>query len=977
MLGGARLRSLILLMAVFTLLVMVGVASGSSAIVTGEGVAEAPPASIDDGITTYAEWKVEQEQAPTVKGTERIEISAIDYASSSNAEDFHVQGEDRLLWEDNGGESWLEWEINVGQDGLYHIGLIYDSANDSGLDMVRKLEIDGISPYAEAERITLKRKFADETYPPMRDDFGNDIRPRAIEQKGWKDVLLTDYTADAAPLLFRLTAGKHTIRMTSDREPLTLKSLYIAAPIDLPDYKTYEASIAADKTEGNWYQIYEAEKMSYKSNTSLTLQSIDTSLISPETNGLIRYNTIGGEQFRSSGEWIEWSFEVPHDGFYHIGFKFLQAYLNNSYANRTIEIDGLSPFQELRHIAFPYNAKWSWGGLTLSDQQEKPFDIYLTEGVHTLRMTATAMPVKGAYDRLLASIDLAGTIEQKIRKVTGNFEKSGSAVDVNRDWQLDKYIPDLDDQLAAIIEQLNNLADEMKLITTGSSEIESAIRLAVRDFAKMKDNPRDIPNRLASFTNLRQNLGFWAYRLLDQPLLLDYFWVAEPGATAPKAAPSFLDGIGHTLKSFYRTFTVDYDFRRSNPKAIDVWVNRGRDYVNLIQQLADEDFTRETGIAVNVNIVPDPQMFVLGNIAGIQSDVALGVDQALPVDLATRGALAKLNQFPGYEQAAAQFLPGALRALHYDGNDYGLPETQSFNIMVYRTDILDSLGIEPPETWDDLVKVLPSLQQKGYDFYLPPTDFSPFILQNGGSYYSKDGMQSALGSEGAFNGFQQWTDMFNLYQLPKEVPSFYTHFRLGDIPIGVIDYNTYLQIQFGAPELAGKWKMSMIPGTKQSDGTIANWSGGALFAGVIFEASEKKNEAWQFLEWWVSERIQSRFGNEIEAMYGPEYRWNTANMNAFKQLPWPKDQLKVILEQLKWYQEMPQVPGGYFTARQMDFAWIDVVGSRKNAREALEKAVIEINREMTRKQIEFGFRDEEGQIVRTLDVLPLIEQQEE
>ncbi|MFD2329164.1 extracellular solute-binding protein [Cohnella sp. GCM10020058] len=976
MVNAGKLKRRILPAIALLLMALVGTASGAAIAETVNKAAEARPAIIDDGVTTYAEWLSEQSADEAPSDLDRIEVPAVHYENVSNKAAFQIAG-DRLIWSESESEDWAEWEFNVSQDGLYHIGLVYDSANDSGLDIVRKLEIDGASPYAEADRIVLKRRFADETYPPARDTFNNDIRPRSVEQKGWQDVLLTDYTADTAPLLWRFTAGKHTVRLLSDREPITLKSLYIAAPIRTPDYEAYKAAMPAHATEGDWFSIYEAERTAYKSDTSLTLQSIDAALISPPTGGAIRYNAIGGEQFRSSGQWIEWNFEVPHDGVYHIGFKFLQAYINNSYAHRTIEIDGAAPFAELRQAAFPYNAKWSWSGMTLSDGQDEPYDIYLTKGTHRLRMTAAAAPVKGAYDRLLAGIDLAGALEQKIRKVTGNFERSGANADIDRDWQLEKYIPDLDDQLANIIEQLNGLAGEMRSLTTGSSEMESAIRLAVRDFVRLKNNPRDIPSSLADFTNLRQNLGFWAYRLLDQPLLLDYFWVAEPGAKLPKAAPGFLDSVGHGVKGFFKSFTVDYDFRRSNPQAIDVWVNRSRDYVNLIQQLADEDFTAKTGIAVNVNIVPDPQLFVLGNIAGIQPDVALGVDQTLPVDLATRGALAKLNDFPGYEETASQFLPGALRALHYNKADYGLPETQSFNLLVYRTDILDSLGIEPPRTWDDLVKVLPSLQQNGYDFYLPPSDYSPFILQNGGSYYTEDGMQSALGTEAAFKGFQQWTDMFNLYQLPKEVPSFYTHFRMGDIPIGVVDYNTYLQIQFGAPELAGKWKVASIPGTAQRDGTVARWSGGALFAGIIFEASKKQQAAWTFLQWWVSAQTQTRFGNEIEAMYGPEYRWNTANQQAFSRLPWPKDQLPVMLEQLGWYQEMPQLPGGYFTGRQMDFAWIDVVGSGKNAREALRKAVDETNREMARKQIEFGLRDREGRILHTLDVPALNEHQEE
>ena len=50
---------------------------------------------------------------------------------------------------------------------------------------------------------------------------------------------------------------------------------------------------------------------------------------------------------------------------------------------------------------------------------------------------------------------------------------------------------------------------------------------------------------------------------------------------------------------------------------------------------------------------------------------------------------------------------------------------------------------------------------------------------------------------------------------------------------------------------------------------------------------------------------------------------------------------------------MPIVPGGYFTPRLVGFAWNKVVVSGENAREALEEAVREINRELLRKAEEF------------------------
>jgi ABC-type glycerol-3-phosphate transport system substrate-binding protein len=933
-----------------------------------------------NGIPTYLQWLAlapEGTQDSTLL-KQPLLLSAEDYADLSDPQLYNLLSDDIGLLS-KGGEGWIEWTVELPEDGYYNMGVIYDSADDHKTDLRLGIQIDGISPYLEAERIVLKRHYSDSVYPPERDEFDNDRRPASVEVKGWKNVQLTDYAVDPRPLKWFFTKGKHTVRLISGRDAMKLQGLYLVSPQDpmLSDELTRENDqLTATTASGKWLQKVEAEQISLKSNTSIQLQSTDSALISPAADGHIRYNTIGGDQFRRSGEWIEWEFNVPKDGIYHIGFKYLQAYSNNAYAYRTITIDGKSPFKQLQQVGFPYNSSWDWKGLTLSDEEEQPLPFQLTEGKHTLRMTVSSAPVMPVYEGLLHNLQKIGKLEQTIRKITGNFEKSystGGNTDLNRDWDLEKYIPGLYEQMTVIIEDLSDLSSLLGEVTIGRSDIENAFDSAARDLTDLRDHPRTIPNRLNLFASIQNNLGTWTFRMLDQPLLLDFLWIAEPGAQLPKIKPNWSQRTGHMLGNFFRSFTNNFEYVRNKSEAIDVWVNRNRDYVNVIQQLTDETFTAETGIQVNINIVPDPQLLILGNISGRQPDVALGVDAGMPIDFATRGALTDLSRFPDYDEVAKRFHPGALSVFHYDRKDYALPEIQGFNVLLYRTDILEQLELNAPDTWEDVLRMLPTLQQNGFDFYIPPKDGLPFLYQQGASYYTADGLHSALDSEEALQGFEQWTDMFNLYQMPKEVPSFYSHFRIGDIPIGVVDFNTYLQVQFAAPELAGRWKIAPIPGMKQADGTVVRWAGGALQAGVIFQKSEKQSDAWEFLKWWTSTDTQRRFGNDIEALYGPEYRWNTANMEAFKQLPWPEQDLQSIGEQLQWYKEVPQLPGGYFTGRYLDIAWNKVVLEKKNPRVVMEQAVADINRELERKQVEFKLRDRDGTVLRTLDIPQIVQ----
>lgn len=186
----------------------------------------------------------------------------------------------------------------------------------------------------------------------------------------------------------------------------------------------------------------------------------------------------------------------------------------------------------------------------------------------------------------------------------------------------------------------------------------------------------------------------------------------------------------------------------------------------------------------------------------------------------------------------------------------------------------------------------------------------------------------------------------------------------------------YIQLLVAAPEIANDWAIAPIPGTKREDGSVVRWSGGANPTNaMLFKSSapEKQQKAWKFLQWYMSTEIQTEFGLNLEQYYGETFRWNTANVQAFAQMPWKPQDLNVILEQWKWTKEVPQVPGGYMTDREIGFAWNRTVVDAENPRISLEKAIKEINRELARKQQEFGITGPNGEPLKSLD-LPRMDQ---
>ena len=123
---------------------------------------------------------------------------------------------------------------------------------------------------------------------------------------------------------------------------------------------------------------------------------------------------------------------------------------------------------------------------------------------------------------------------------------------------------------------------------------------------------------------------------------------------------------------------------------------------------------------------------------------------------------------------------------------------------------------------------------------------------------------------------------------------------------------------------------------------------------------ERELKAWEYVKWWTSAEVQQEFGEMLQIMYGSEFIWNTANIEAFANLPWATSDKQVILEQAAWVLEVPRIPGTYMLERELSNAFVDVVVNGHELRTRVDEAIVEIDRETTRKMKEFGYIDEDG-----------------
>ena len=102
---------------------------------------------------------------------------------------------------------------------------------------------------------------------------------------------------------------------------MILHSIYLQNEESLFDYKTVYEQQKKDgvsDTSGQSIEI-QAEYATKKSSRMLyPVQDQSSPAITPYSAKELKNNSIGGNSWRLTGQWIEWEFDADADGFYNI-----------------------------------------------------------------------------------------------------------------------------------------------------------------------------------------------------------------------------------------------------------------------------------------------------------------------------------------------------------------------------------------------------------------------------------------------------------------------------------------------------------------------------------------------------------------------------------------------------------------------------------------------------------------------------------
>lgn len=968
--------------------------------------------AVSSHVKSYTEYQDEFEGAKSASSIVNVDIFAYDSGNSYGVHDEENYYNKKVVFTDD--KSYVSWNVNVEEEGLYNIEMEYIATPSRNVDMERILYINGAVPFSGADVLSFSRLWKDEG-DVKYDNQGNQIRPVQVESFAYQTVRYkSDLGYEIDPYKFYLKKGMNTLSLESTNEPMVISSLRL---VPVKKYDTYDAYVAKypamnASNSGKDIKIkIQGEDSALRSDPSLFARYDRSSAISEPYNvktTVLNYS--GGDSWKSPGQWIEWDFDVPEDGWYTITVQGRQLYQRGSVSCRSLYIDGEIPISDVKAIEFKYNTDWK--SVTVCDSEKQPYNFYLSKGNHSIRLEATLGEIGSVVSQLQDSIYRLNVIYRTILVLTS------STPDQFRDYEIEKVYPNEVEAMLLESKRLYKLIDDYVQITGQKSDkIAIAETLAIQ-LEEFYNHPEKITKAFSNFKDNVTSLGGSLQSITEIKLDVDFVLVQSAGTPIKAKKSNFFLNAKHEILSFFTSFFVDSSslgnvYDKNDDNLIEVWIVTGRDQSTILKNMIDDSFTPVSGVGVNVKLI-DINALLNAVVAGNGPDVVISSDCTKPVDYALRNADVNLMRFDDCEKILGQFNPSAYEAYKYDGGVYALPETETVNLMFYRKDILEQLGLEVPQTWEQLIEILPTLQGNNLtvgapypNIQLPDmSTFYSMIYQKGGRIYNDKGTKSLVDSEQGIESFKTYTSLFNSYGLPT-VYDFVSRFRSGEMPIGIANYSTYNTLIVSAPEIRGLWDFTYLPGTERTDSSgkkyidrstaasgvccmmikkgpeasdyisdpnAANMVFGSVYGNEVsdelapnidertwreIKQNEKRmSNSWEFMKWWVSSDIQVRFGREIEALLGSSARYATANIDSLRQLSWNSAQLEILVNSLDESVGLPEVPGSYYTPRHIVNGTRKVINEKNDAREVLIDYTRKINEELTRKRQEFNLPTE-------------------
>lgn len=375
-----------------------------------------------------------------------------------------------------------------------------------------------------------------------------------------------------------------------------------------------------------------------------------------------------------------------------------------------------------------------------------------------------------------------------------------------------------------------------------------------------------------------------------------------------------------------------------------MWLVGSEAQAKSINALA-ESFTKRTGIRVRCEAISWGEAhskYLTAVAGGVEPDIGtMGLTWG--IEFGRLGALVDLQEaFPqDLEAIRAATFPGLWDSIQQGGHVYGIPFDVSVQLLYYRTDLVP----RAPQTWGELTDVLQRLQQDQRGMLidwgnLSWIGFAPFLWQAGGDFYNVQQTAAALTTPEAVRALQFFRDLYVRAGVPRTAVPLEQGLRTGDFPLAISGNWKIVSLTAGAPDIAGKWAVGLLP--KGPTGKRTAFLGGR--AAAIFARSRHRAEAWAFLRYLFEEPAVH------EQLYADGLTTQDAylppNMASWDALPIEPGMKAILKQQAQEAKGPPAVSGWTETTHVLEEAIQSVVLKGAEPLAALSRANEAMNRQL-------------------------------
>jgi N,N'-diacetylchitobiose transport system substrate-binding protein len=304
---------------------------------------------------------------------------------------------------------------------------------------------------------------------------------------------------------------------------------------------------------------------------------------------------------------------------------------------------------------------------------------------------------------------------------------------------------------------------------------------------------------------------------------------------------------------------------------ITVWIMQpGSDEIEALLQGYTDEFEEETGATVNLQFVPWAQahdQFTTA-IAGNETPDVAEMGTTWTAEFGDLGVFRSQEAQVGEDE----YVEAVVESGRLEGEALGLPWYAGARALLYRTDVFDDLGLEPPSTWDELIEVGQTIQEETdlFPFAVNTSvhQYLPLVWHAGGEIAEEvepGRWEARINEPEGVDAFDHYASLLRDHDF---APSGALNWNAGDARAAFFNEEAAMLVGLGIdisislaenPDLEGS--IGVVPNPEGPGGDRSPFAGGSHL--VVFEESDAPETAQAYVEFLLDADRVSEFAEAV------------------------------------------------------------------------------------------------------------------